>query len=366
MELPKVSSWMERYLALVHHFNADIIGLPIPEKPRRLSDSRKDWARTALEEELIEFYNAETLEDEADALVDLSYFALGRLVEMGIVPGLVFDEVHEANMRKRRGELSKRPNSLGFDAVKPEGWTGPNLLPYLSLDRSAVRAMYDVKLATLELAEATQTLDVELGEAGKPKFLILGHARHGKDTVAEILRDEYGFTFTSSSLFCAEKVIWKAIHNQRAAIDRHIAASSPGMSAEQLIEELGMMAGREYPSYAECFADRANFRAAWFSLIAAYCYPDKERLAREIFAENDIYVGIRNRRELNAVLNAGLADVTIWVDASERVDQEPMASCTVEPWMAMFTIDNNGFAEDLRRNVHQLMSTLGFERSTEC
>lgn len=362
MELPKVSSWMERYLTLVHRFNADIIGLPIPETPTRLGEARKEWALDALNEEVGEFFAAETLEDEVDALVDLSYFALGRLVEMGIVPGLVFDEVHEANMRKRRGELSKRPNSLGFDAVKPEGWTGPNLLPYLSLDRSAVRAMYDVKLATLELAEAAQMLDVERGEAGKPKFLILGHARHGKDTVAEILSDEYGFAFASSSLFCAEKVIWDAIHNQQAAIDRHIAAGSPGMSAGQLIEELSMMAAREYPSYAQCFADRGNFRAAWFSLIAAYCYPDKERLAREIFAENDIYVGIRNKRELNAVLNAGLADVTIWVDASERVDQEPMASCTVEPWMAMFTIDNNGSAEDLHRNVHQLMSTLGFER----
>lgn len=363
MELPKVSSWMERYLALVHRFNTDIIGLPIPETPTRLGEARKEWALGALNEEVGEFEKAETLEGEADALIDLSYFALGRLIEMGIVPGLVFDEVHEANMRKRRGELSKRPNSLGYDAVKPEGWTGPNLLPYLSLDRSDIRAMYDVKLAMSELAEAAQTLDVEPGEAGKPKFLILGHARHGKDTVAEILRDEYGFTFTSSSLFCAEKVIWDAIHNQQAAIDRHIAAGSPGMSAGQLIEELEMMAGRGYPDYAECFADRCNFRAAWFSLIAAYCYPEKERLAREIFAENDIYVGVRNKRELNAILNAGLADVTIWVDASERVDREPMASCTVEPWMAMFTIDNNGSAEDLHRNVHQLMSTLGFERT---
>lgn len=362
MELPKVSSWMERFLALVHVFNRDIIGYPIPEKPQRLSDDRKDWARTVLEEELIEFYNAETLEDEADALVDLSYFALGRLIEMGVVPGIVFDEVHEANMRKVRGTRSKRSDGLGFDAMKPEGWTGPDLLPYLSLDRSDILAMYDVKLATAELAEAAQTLDVELGEAGKPKFLILGHARHGKDTVAEILRDCYGFAFTSSSLFCAEKVIWDAVHNQQAAIDRHIAAGSPGMSAGQLIEELEMMAGREYPSYAECFADRGNFRAAWFSLIAAYCYPNKERLGREIFAENDIYVGIRNKRELNAVLNAGLADITIWVDASERVDQEPMASCTVEPWMAAFAIDNNGTAEDLHRNVHQLMATLGFER----
>lgn len=363
MELPKVSSWMERYLALVHRFNADIIGLPIPETPTRLGHARKAWASGAIAEELDEFEKAETFEDEVDALVDLSYFALGRLVEMGVVPGAVFDEVHEANMRKRRGELSKRPNSLGFDAVKPERWTGPELLPYLSLDRSDIRAMYGVKLAERELAEAAQTLDAEPGEARKPKFLILGHARHGKDTVAEILRDEYGFAFTSSSLFCAEKVIWEALHNQDKAVERHIAAGSPGMSADQLYQEFSMMAGREYSSYAQCFADRGNFRAAWFSLIAAYCYPNKERLAREIYAENDIYVGIRNTRELNAVLNSGLADVSIWVDAKERIDPEPMASCTVEPWMAMFTIDNNGTAEDLHRNVHQLMSTLGFERA---
>ena len=362
MELPKVSSWMERYLALVHRFNTDIIGLPIPEAPTRLGENRKEWALDALNEEVGEFFAAETLEDEADALIDLSYFALGRLVEMGIVPGIVFDEVHEANMRKRQGELSKRPNSLGFDAVKPEGWTGPELLPYLSLDRSDIRAMYGVKLAERELAEAAQTLDTEPREAGKPKFLILGHARHGKDTVAEILRDCYGFTFTSSSLFCAEKVIWDAIHNQQAALDRHIAAGSPGMSAGQLIEELSMMAGRAYPSYAQCFADRGNFRAAWFSLIAAYCYPNKERLAREIYAENDIYVGIRHPTELNAAINSGLVDISIWIDASERLEAEPLSSCKVEPWMAMFTIDNNGNPEDLHRNVHQLMATLGFER----
>jgi len=362
MELSKVSSWMERYLALVHRFNADIIGLPIPETPTRLGETRKKWALDALNEEVGEFFAAKTLEDEVDALVDLSYFALGRLIEMGVVPGAVFDEVHEANMRKRRGELSKRPNSLGFDAMKPKGWTGPDLLPYLGLDRSDVRAMYDVKLAERELAEAAQTLDAEPGEAGKPKFLILGHARHGKDTVAEILRDCYGFTFTSSSLFCAEKVIWEAVHNHGDALDRHEKAGQPGMSTLTLHEELEMMKGRGYSSYTECFADRANFRAAWFSLIAAYCYPDKEQLAREIYAENDIYVGIRNTRELNAVLNSGLADVSIWVDAKERIGPEPLSSCTVEPWMAMFTIDNNGTAEDLHRNVHQLMSTLGIER----
>jgi hypothetical protein len=32
----------------------------------------------------------------------------------------------------------------------------------------------------------------------KPKLLVIGHGRHGKDTVCEMLRDHYGYTFESS------------------------------------------------------------------------------------------------------------------------------------------------------------------------
>ena len=37
-----------------------------------------------------------------------------------------------------------------------------------------------------------------------PRLLILGHCRHGKDTLAEILRDEFGMTFESSSQSAAD------------------------------------------------------------------------------------------------------------------------------------------------------------------
>jgi len=37
------------------------------------------------------------------------------------------------------------------------------------------------------------------------KLMIMDHARHGKDTVCEILRDTYGFTFESSSMADAGK-----------------------------------------------------------------------------------------------------------------------------------------------------------------
>ena len=33
-----------------------------------------------------------------------------------------------------------------------------------------------------------------------PKILVLGHGRHGKDTVAEMLRDRHGLSFTGSQI----------------------------------------------------------------------------------------------------------------------------------------------------------------------
>lgn len=362
MELKTPATWMEKYLALTHQFNADVIGLPIPETPSQLDIERKTWAELAMKEELAEFHNATTLEDEVDALIDLCYFALGRVIEMGVVPGAAFEEVHAANMAKERGELSKRPHAKGYDAVKPEGWTPPDLLPYLALDRRQVRQAYETVLSEQEATERHPKPDVNPMDAGKPKLLVLGHARHGKDTVAEVLQQEYGFTFTSSSLFCAEHVIWEAVNNPTAALEHHAAAGCPGMTESELGSELAMMRDQQYANAVDCFNDRGNFRTAWFALIAGYCYPEKERLTREIFEENDIYVGIRNKREFRAAVNAGIVDLTIWVDASERVDQELMASCTVEPWMADVTIDNNGTEDELHRNIHQLMATLGIER----
>ena len=61
-----------------------------------------------------------------------------------------------------------------------------------------------------------------------PKLLIIGHGRHGKDTVCEILKESYGFNFRSSSDFCAEKLVYpllKDLYNynsyQEAYADRH-------------------------------------------------------------------------------------------------------------------------------------------------
>jgi hypothetical protein len=161
--------------------------------------------------------------------------------------------------------------------------------------------------------------------ADRPRLMIVGHARHGKDTVAEYLRDKHGFKFASSSMWCAEKIMMPYFNGL-------------------------------YQTVEECYEDRVNHRAEWFNQIVAFNNPDKSSLGREILKDNDIYVGIRDWRELYACRNANLIDFTVWVDATTRgLPLEPTSSMTIEPWMANYILDNNGDRSQLRRNVDQML-----------
>lgn len=136
----------QKMLAEVERFNREIVALPIPPKPQALRRERAAWAEAAMLEEVAEFKLAAArydIAETADALIDLVYFALGRLIELGLSPSMVFEEVHKANMAKQRGELSKRPGAMGHDAIKPEGWKPPDHTRVLKL------TMEDVQLADL-------------------------------------------------------------------------------------------------------------------------------------------------------------------------------------------------------------------------
>jgi hypothetical protein len=160
----------------------------------------------------------------------------------------------------------------------------------------------------------------------KLKLMILGHARHGKDTVAEILRDSLKLKFASSSFAAAERVM------------------VPFLASK----------GITYASLDECYADRVNHRQDWYEQIKSFNTPDCARLAREIYADNDIYVGMRSEDELNAVRKEGLYDYSIWVDRSKHAAPEPPTSCSVTKEMANYVIDNNGTLEQLKINTLSL------------
>lgn len=163
----------------------------------------------------------------------------------------------------------------------------------------------------------------------KKKLLIIGQARHGKDSVGQILKDGWGYNFCSSSYAAAEKVVYPV---------------------------LAPLYG--YTTLEECYSDRVNHRSEWKDLITAYNTPQKAKLASEIMRNNDIYVGMRCHIELNACRTLNLFDAIVWVDASYRKEPEPLSSNTLTRDMADYVIDNNGSVNDLILETFKFMRWL--------
>lgn len=155
----------------------------------------------------------------------------------------------------------------------------------------------------------------------KPKLLIVGYGRHGKDSVAEMLHRKYGFKFVSSSEFVAQEIIW---------------------------DQWGWL---KYPNFDAMFADRHNHRKAWMEMISDYNTPDKSKTARTMLERGyDIYVGMRRADELRA--SRHLFDYVIWVDRLRFLPPETGSmDITRENARPDFVIDNNGTLDDLEQAV---------------
>lgn len=74
--------------------------------------------------------DGQDIAEQADALVDLVYVALGTAVMMGLPWEQLWNDVHRANMSKERG-ISHRGHLV--DCVKPPGWVGPKTMEILKI-----------------------------------------------------------------------------------------------------------------------------------------------------------------------------------------------------------------------------------------
>jgi predicted HAD superfamily Cof-like phosphohydrolase len=82
---------------------------------------RAEW----IAEELDELRQALNIAEQVDAYVDILYFALGGLVEMGVDPSEPFELVQLANMAKLWPDGKPRYREDG-KIIKPPGWTAPD------------------------------------------------------------------------------------------------------------------------------------------------------------------------------------------------------------------------------------------------
>lgn len=165
----------------------------------------------------------------------------------------------------------------------------------------------------------------------KPKVLICGMGRHGKDTLAEILRDNYGLTFSSSSWAACEIFLF-----------------------DKLRGEFG------YQTIEDCYSDRHNHRKRWYDEICEFNRDDPSRLAKEIMKSSDIYVGMRSKTEYDKCLEDNVFDFIFWVDAEKRLGiTESSDSITLSKDMFTMRVCNNGSLDDLEQTAKYVAITIG-------
>lgn len=157
------------------------------------------------------------------------------------------------------------------------------------------------------------------------KLCIIAPARWGKDTAAEIFRDEFGINYIPTSQAVSEILIF-----------------------DSLKEKYG------YKTPLECFEDRMNHRAEWHHLISQFNEFDKARMCKEILKLSDMYVGMRSNDEINECLRIGLFDLVIWIDSSKRLPIESKDSFNIDSNFADITIDNNSDYQEFRKKVIRL------------
>lgn len=116
----------------VRDFQEEVIKLDKPERGM-LDAAQLELAKNQMIEEVDEFITAHEHHDyigAIDAMTDLMYFAIGNLHKLGLSPvemEKIFAEVHNCNMTKKRGVVERRGDGSAPDAIKPEGWVGPEI-----------------------------------------------------------------------------------------------------------------------------------------------------------------------------------------------------------------------------------------------
>lgn len=100
-------------------------GHPVEDRPKQMNAERAKKRYNWMLEEINEFIEADDIVEQADAMIDVIYFALGTLVEMGIQPDNLFQIVQDANMSKLWSDGKPHYNAEG-KTIKPSTWEDPH------------------------------------------------------------------------------------------------------------------------------------------------------------------------------------------------------------------------------------------------
>jgi hypothetical protein len=123
------------------------------------------------------------------------------------------------------------------------------------------------------------------------KILIVGHGRHGKDTLASIINLELGFKFRGSSEVAAKEVIYPLMKNF-------------------------------YSSAEDAFENRHENRELWRAVISDFNREDPTRLCKLVCKGGHGYTGLRDKVEVISAIKGGFFTHVIWVRRPELKEDD--------------------------------------------
>jgi predicted HAD superfamily Cof-like phosphohydrolase len=130
---------MNKQYEMVREFQT-VMNQPVADTPIVMDKKRREDRFGYMDEELTEFFDAETVVDQADAMIDLIYLALGTLVEIGVQPEELFAIVHGANMSKLWPDGKVHTNPETGKVMKPPTFVRPEPLLEAEIERQAKEA----------------------------------------------------------------------------------------------------------------------------------------------------------------------------------------------------------------------------------
>jgi predicted HAD superfamily Cof-like phosphohydrolase len=130
---------MQKQFEMVKQFQL-AMNQPVAVKPTVMHEVRQMQRYEYMAEELMEFIGSSELVDQADAMIDLIYLAIGTLVELGVKPEPLFQIVQNANMSKLWEDGKPRLNPETNKVMKPSTFVRPEPLLQAEIERQIADA----------------------------------------------------------------------------------------------------------------------------------------------------------------------------------------------------------------------------------
>lgn len=159
-------------------------------------------------------------------------------------------------------------------------------------------------------------------------ILILGHSEHGKSKFAERIVEHFNWSQGESSYVCKE-----------------------------IVYPVLLKLGFDYNSPEDAWLARRKNKPLWKAIIKDYNKDDLARLTKQIFKDNELYVGQRDGEEFVCAFMQGCFDLIIYVDASKRLPDFDPENLDIPVGMSDIVIDNNGTLEEFNGKIDE---TIGF------